>query len=320
MEQAILQNTSTTAPVVRSDIWYTDGTVVLQAQGTQFRVYWGILAQQSSFFHGLQDLPQPPHQPNVDGCPIIELHDNVADVECLLRALFTPTVHAQTAFSLSMIAVLIRLGRKYDFRELLELAVARLAFENPGELQEYEALTAARSGKAYQTTRIQHYPGILVDILTLARENDLRSILPCAYYRVVLHHNPTQLFDGVPRGDGTIAMLAPVDQRRCAISRDELIKARFEEQYTLGWLQKWAFDSDCSDPAKCNQGRIARIHFYMKCDPLWILTRNPQDREVLCPACYVRSTALTVVGRMALWRDLPKFFDLPPWSELGNDP
>ncbi|KAF7350942.1 BTB domain-containing protein [Mycena sanguinolenta] len=305
--------------IVRSDIWYTDGTVVLQAQATQFRVYWGVLAQQSSFFRAMQALPQPPNQPNVDGCPIIQLHDNVADVECLLKALFTPTVHAHSALPLSMIAALIRLGRKYDFHELLELAVARLTYENPSTLEEYEARMAAHAGKAYRATRIQHYPGILIDILTLARENDLQSVLPCAYYRVVLHHKPKQLFDGVPRGDGTTAMLAPVDQRQCIISRDELIKARFREGYTLGWLQKWPYDSDCLNPAICNRGRFDRTHFYVQCDPLWILGRSTQDKEVLCPACYRYSNQLTTAGRKKFWEELPKFFDLPPWSELGND-
>ncbi|KAJ7270145.1 hypothetical protein B0H12DRAFT_1009028 [Mycena haematopus] len=306
-----------TTPVVRSEIWYGDGTVVLQAQGTQFRVYWGVLAQQSSFFRGMQDLPQPLDQPSVDGCPVIELHDDVADVEFLLKALLTPTIHAQTALPLSVISALIRLGRKYDFQDLLESAVGRLVFENPKTLEEYDALVAKQHGKSYQTTRIEHYPGILVDILTLARENDLQSALPCAYYRVVLHYNP--LFDGIPRSDGTTAVLAPVDQRRCIISRDALISARFQEEYTLGWLQKWEYDSDCSDPAKCNQARNARTHFYVKCSPLWILHRSIQDKEVLCPACYRHSTESTLAGRRKLWEDMPKFFDLSPWSELRNE-
>jgi hypothetical protein len=85
-----IQNVSTTS---RSEIWYGDGSVVLQARGTQFRVYWGVLAQQSSFFRDMQNLPQPPDQPSVDGCPVIELHDDVADVEYLLRALFVPSVY-----------------------------------------------------------------------------------------------------------------------------------------------------------------------------------------------------------------------------------
>jgi hypothetical protein len=40
----------------------------------------------------MQKLPQPPDQPNADGCPIVELQDEVADVEHLLRALYSSFV------------------------------------------------------------------------------------------------------------------------------------------------------------------------------------------------------------------------------------
>jgi hypothetical protein len=81
---------NTDTPLTRSEIWYLDGSVVLQAQNTQFRVHWGVLAQQSSFFRDIQGLPQPADQPSVDGCPVIQLQDDVADVENLLKALYNP--------------------------------------------------------------------------------------------------------------------------------------------------------------------------------------------------------------------------------------
>ncbi|KAJ7287177.1 hypothetical protein C8J57DRAFT_995026, partial [Mycena rebaudengoi] len=70
-----------------SEIWHTDGSVVLQAQNTQFRVHWSVLSLNSSFFREMQGLPQPPDQPSIDGCIIIQLSDSVEDVEHLLKAL-----------------------------------------------------------------------------------------------------------------------------------------------------------------------------------------------------------------------------------------
>jgi hypothetical protein len=75
---------------MRSDIWYKDGSVVLQADGIQFRVHWGVLSEHSSFFRDLENLPQPPDQPSVDGCPVVELLDTFFDVKYLLKALYTP--------------------------------------------------------------------------------------------------------------------------------------------------------------------------------------------------------------------------------------
>jgi hypothetical protein len=88
----LLQSEGTS--VIRSEIWYEDGSVVLQTQATQFRIHWGVLAQQSSFFRDIQDLPQPSNQPSVDGCPVVELQeDDSADVEYLLKVLYSSSVN-----------------------------------------------------------------------------------------------------------------------------------------------------------------------------------------------------------------------------------
>ncbi|KAJ7246387.1 hypothetical protein C8J57DRAFT_989782, partial [Mycena rebaudengoi] len=46
--------TGTPKPMVRSeDYWFADGTVILQVESTQFRLYKGILSQHSSVFHDM---------------------------------------------------------------------------------------------------------------------------------------------------------------------------------------------------------------------------------------------------------------------------
>lgn len=87
---------------------------------------------------------------------------------------------------LPVVAALIRLGRKYDFRELLRIAISRLAFENPTTILEYDARVAPNLSTP---ARIVYYPGILYDMITLARENDIFAVLPCAYYRAILTHD-----------------------------------------------------------------------------------------------------------------------------------
>jgi hypothetical protein len=89
----------------------------------------------------------------------------------------------QKALPFAVVAALIRLGRKYNFRDLLDTAVECLMFENPTTLEGYDALLTADD--TYQTTRISEQPGILYDMLTLARENNIESALPCAYYRAI---------------------------------------------------------------------------------------------------------------------------------------
>ncbi|KAJ7741497.1 hypothetical protein B0H14DRAFT_2989372 [Mycena olivaceomarginata] len=158
------------ASITRSKVWYKDGSVVLQAESTQFRVHWGVLSGNSTFFRGLEDLPQPSDQPTVDGCPIVELPDAVIDVEYLLKALYDPTFLAQTELPLKAVGAL--------FKNLLDSAVARVMFEYPMTLQDFD------KWNALSTSRILDCPGIIPDLVTLARENDIVSALPVGYYQV----------------------------------------------------------------------------------------------------------------------------------------
>ncbi|KAJ6589848.1 hypothetical protein DFH09DRAFT_908809 [Mycena vulgaris] len=306
------------ASITRSDIWYEDGSVVLAAENTQFRVHWSILAQSSPFFRGIQGLPQPPNQPSVDSCPVVELPDAVADVENLLRALYIPSFLHKKTLPLSVIGSLIRLGRKYDFKDLFVLAVERLTYENPTTIEEYEALSTPDG--AYEQTRIVPYAGVFFDIVTLARENSILSVLPCAYYRVLMMYNRAQLFDGVPRGDGTTASLAPVDQRRYVLGREKILKKQFQPGYTLGWLRTWEYYDDCIDPQHCPEIRQAEFCDALDTVKLRALAKNPgKIMSKLCALCKQRAIGIRIAGRAKLWEDLPSFFDLPPWNELKND-
>ena len=70
------------------NLWFEDGTVVLQAEDTLFRVYSGILARHSQFFQSLLTLPQPQNAEVYDGCPLIRMSgDSAADVREVLQAL-----------------------------------------------------------------------------------------------------------------------------------------------------------------------------------------------------------------------------------------
>ncbi|KAJ7350618.1 hypothetical protein DFH08DRAFT_695448 [Mycena albidolilacea] len=304
------------APITRSNIWYDDGSVVLRAEKTEFRVHWGVLAQHSTFFHGLRGLPQPPDQPSVDGCPLVELQDDAVDVEFLLKALYTPTFLSQAALPLVAVGALIRLGRKYDFRDLLDSAIVRLTFENPRTLEEYDTL--ATSAGAYKPTRILPYQGLTFDIISLVRENGILSALPSAYYRVA--QTIPLIIDGMQRADGSVASLAPVDLRRCLLGREKLTHVQMQKGYALGWYRSWCPGNNCTG-SHCVTTRDARLQGYLdrpqlKALGLFIPTSIINNR--FCDACKQGIELLGIAGRTRTWDELPSFFDLPPWSELKD--
>jgi len=79
-----------TQVIKRSDLWYEDGNIVLQAESTQFRVYRGILRDSSSIFDDMLNIPQPAEDQGtlVDGCPVVQLSDSAEDWEHVLKALY----------------------------------------------------------------------------------------------------------------------------------------------------------------------------------------------------------------------------------------
>ncbi|KAJ7188732.1 hypothetical protein C8R46DRAFT_1341417 [Mycena filopes] len=306
-------------PIMRGNVWYTDGSVVLQAVTTQFRVHWGVLTQHSSFFLDLEKLPQPPDQPSIDGCPVIELLDPAEDVENLLKALYNPLFNNDTALPFPVLASVVRLSRKYLFERLLNAAVDRLTFEYPTKFEDYEAQTG--EGEKHSFTCILSYPGIHYDVITLARENNLLSVLPCAYYRATPRLAQDDLFDGIPRGDGTTATLLPIDQRRCVLGRQRLTLAQVEPGNTFGWLQAGRSPENCPDAEKCNAKRKSALCRTLLNGKLVALTRRVKTEGWNeCVPCKQELEASIVPGRRRMWQELPSFYDLPPWAELRNTP
>lgn len=72
----------------RSDPWFNDGTIVIQAESMQFRVYRGILAASSPIFSDMFSIPQPPdNSESVEGCAVVHVSDSAEDWQYVLKAL-----------------------------------------------------------------------------------------------------------------------------------------------------------------------------------------------------------------------------------------
>jgi hypothetical protein len=75
------------------NLWFSDGSVVLKAEGTLFRVHISQLVRRSLFFRDLFSLPQPGKDAveldgTFGGCPLLVLHDSAEDLSNLLKALY----------------------------------------------------------------------------------------------------------------------------------------------------------------------------------------------------------------------------------------
>ena len=84
-------------PTRSHDLWFPDGSLVLQAESVLFKVYAGILARASPVFRSMISMPQPctagtsdeAEQPETyEGCPLVVMAgDSAEDVHAFLKAL-----------------------------------------------------------------------------------------------------------------------------------------------------------------------------------------------------------------------------------------
>ncbi|KAJ6456124.1 hypothetical protein C8R45DRAFT_914207 [Mycena sanguinolenta] len=313
------------ASMIQSEVWYRDGNVVLQAKNTQFRVHWSVLAQHSSVFRGMDGLPQPPDQPSIDGCQIVELADDPQDVEYLLKALYVPAFHCEKTLPLPVTGALIRLGRKYDFKYLLDSAVARVTAHLPSTLEKWDAL---RNGETSGSIDWEdNMRSATLDLITLASESNIFSALPSAYYVAIDAWNPGDLFDGIQRADSTRAVLSNLDLRRCIVGQQRLLHKQLQPGYTLGWARNWEF-VNCADPARCSASQKIILSFFLDdvrphvaglMLPTALLLQRDFALPKFCDSCNQGISESMVGGRKRMWDELPGIFDLPPWSELKNE-
>ena len=75
------------APERCPDLWYDDGTVVLQAGSRRFRVYRGILCAHSSVFSDMFSFPQPVSEETFEGNPLVHMPDAPSDLYYFLKTL-----------------------------------------------------------------------------------------------------------------------------------------------------------------------------------------------------------------------------------------
>jgi hypothetical protein len=79
-------STKKTAPQRVDELWFEDGTLILQTGLCLFRVYKGLLGARCPMF--LSTISIPTGEPELmEGCPVIHVHDAPDDVTHFLKAI-----------------------------------------------------------------------------------------------------------------------------------------------------------------------------------------------------------------------------------------
>ncbi|KAF5340730.1 hypothetical protein D9611_007355 [Ephemerocybe angulata] len=308
--------TTEPAPVIRSDLWFEDGSVVLQVQDVQFKVHRTIVARHSPIFLDVFAMPHPQDEPTVEGCPVLHLQDSVQDVRHMLLAFYDKGHSTRDPLAFDAVAAMIRMGRKYDIDYLRHEALLRLTTEFPTTLSEWDKLP-------HDYTQIHHQSGILFDIVNLAHDNDIKSVLPAAYYLCIQEFE--DLLTGTARDDESVAQVSYDVKRECILGRERLFRAQTD--HLFGWVDNVGCSDKCTQPARCRAAGSSLIKalYVPMPEPArtlerWIEFKQfvPMQTMALCQVCSKDAERAHEEGRQQIWNNLPSYFGLPGWSSLKN--
>ncbi|GAW04678.1 hypothetical protein LENED_006484 [Lentinula edodes] len=79
--------TSTKSPQIVSDLWFSDGNLILETENSLFKVYSGLLVRKSSVFRDMFTFPQPNDHKDV---PTVRLYDSTEELTWFLKAILDP--------------------------------------------------------------------------------------------------------------------------------------------------------------------------------------------------------------------------------------
>ncbi|KIJ57990.1 hypothetical protein HYDPIDRAFT_103482 [Hydnomerulius pinastri MD-312] len=298
----------------RLDPWFDDGNIVLTTEGKYFRVYRGILSSQSPVFKDMFSCPQPedPSAPEMDGCPIIQLHDAANDLQIVLKALHDrayPTAIATNSVSLPVAAAFLRLGKKYEIRRLFDEGRACLEGWRAG----WTTLPELPTDDSLYLSRVTKRDKYDFHLTNLAREVGLLSMLPFALYTIALSCPPEIILDGYDC-DGAHCTLSPINQRACLIGRDKLVELQSSSFHLLA-------DFKCADRLKCMEGRerILRDVWHPNFQRNPFATWDSKWDLSFCSPCLAHRKNLCERCRKRAWDALPSVFGLGSWEEIERN-
>ncbi|KAF5327570.1 hypothetical protein D9619_004345 [Psilocybe cf. subviscida] len=296
--------------------WMYDGSIVLRAENTLYRVHQTVLAAHSDIFDGLFTVPQPQVSPPidgnsppfVDGCHVVTLYgDKERDVEDLLHAVYVPDHFSHLAPDadletlLDFITGILRLATKYMIRHLRQRCIALLHTKFPCTFEGYDS-KAATSSDRYRSDMVMR-------TISIAQELNVPTVLPYAYY--CMSRFPHRRFLKERPGDISwqTKTIVLIGRERLALAQASITHA-FLLVFRRSPLCVSALCAHARGPhAQWHELENARCAHPLRRYDAW------HDLNV-CRECVSYCQNVHDLGRRDVWKHLPEWFELGDWDEL----
>ncbi|PIL26476.1 hypothetical protein GSI_12234 [Ganoderma sinense ZZ0214-1] len=286
------------------EFWLEDGSIILVAQQTGFRVYRALLARQSTVFSNMFSSSTPNAEEMVEGCPVVYMSESAEEVAHLLHVLLPTSQRTlfsrNFSFSFEQISAIIRLAHKYDIQDVLDQAIASLAHFFTSDFDTWER----NKKQVVDVTLAQS-----ICIVNLARLVDWPSLLPVALYQCALLGST--VLGGYKHDNASVEHLHPDDLRRVIRGRNRLAKEANEMVAEI-------FISDpcarCTTRASCRDALRRMLEIAVAddgCSSPEVLRswdcgiENWGEEEGLCDACQRAAVERDTTARRHVWNKLP---------------
>ncbi|KAJ6462492.1 hypothetical protein C8R45DRAFT_1108140 [Mycena sanguinolenta] len=304
-------------------LWFSDGSLVVRAENALFRVSGAVLAARSSVFQDMLSFPQPGSEEaeeiwNLDGTPVVELHDLAAEVEPFLRAIFDSSffMPPPSTPQLSDILAIMRLSHKYDISYLHLRALNHLSTTYPTELPIFlEHLNSFPAGfEGLKPSADAH-----LRVLSVIHEVNALWLLPAAYARAS-RCLPSKFF-AAP----SWSTLPDLIKHKLHLAHAHAARYIVAVVHAVGGEAT----PGCTDPHKCpaeilavvtalleQVGQVDMEFNFFDVKDIFLPGVWEDLGAPMCSECMAQRTEQVLITMQRLWDGLPRNLGLPPWEEL----
>ncbi|RPD58525.1 hypothetical protein L226DRAFT_148024 [Lentinus tigrinus ALCF2SS1-7] len=328
LEGAAPDGLSAVAPLKKDEeFWFEDGNITLVVGDIEFRIYRGLLIEQSEVFRDMFSLAQPSSQPHESPePPVVHLYDPPDSFRHLLRAFMSgkgTTVSDTGNPSFEAIWARIHLGNKYHMTKVQEQAVAFLKAHFTTDLKRWDKLDAwVPDGWEHEQ---------VIGVVNLARFIDEPTILPTALLGCVALGG--DLVRGFGRADGGQETLSTDDVALCIVAASRIIvennMACIEILAVIGplceadgyqriYVRHWRSGGETSARLlKVKEELVTQI-----ANPLVKMSTLLAPNEVNhCYCCHHEVESWDAEHRRRMWDCLPELLDIkvPGWNAADDN-
>ncbi|KAJ7699116.1 hypothetical protein B0H14DRAFT_3653435 [Mycena olivaceomarginata] len=308
MDQDAVAQNEPEAFILVDEFWFPSDVIVIRAENEIFRVLGGILAARSTVFWDMIVFPQPAtnETENIDGFPVVCLHDSAEDVASFLRAIYDSSyfMPAPAPLQLSIVLGIFQLSRKYDVPYLYKHALNHLAAGWYAETYDGDLDDQFIYGDST--------PAYSPSVINAALEVGAHWLLPFVY-QCAATFSAKQLLSFL---EGKMSQYA----LKSLAAHEQMVRGTVSIQRFLIRSEPCLFARTCERARKMTLFHLLDDVSEGATDPFHCAKVEehfePLTADGLCDACLEVSRAKRHEAATAFWNELPGVFGLQPWEDL----